>query len=211
MLHSALEDVARTSAWLAAARGDAGIVLGTRLAVLAPLPKLALIVVDEEHDSSFKQQEGLRYSARDVAVYRAKARGCPVDPRHRDAVARDLAQLAPEALRAARARRARRAGSEAAVVRTVDLRADPAEDGFAKATVAAIGERLARGEQSLVFINRRGYAPVAFLRGLRLGGELRALHGAPRAACRRTGACAAITAAPEKACHAPARPAATSI
>src|SRR6185369_2119249 len=78
MLHSALEDVARTSAWLAAARGDAGIVLGTRLAVLAPLPKLALIVVDEEHDSSFKQQEGLRYSARDVAVYRAKLSACPI-------------------------------------------------------------------------------------------------------------------------------------
>ena len=73
MLHSALEDVARTSAWLAAARGDASIVLGTRLAVLAPLPKLALIVVDEEHHSSFKQQEGLRYSARDVAPLPGRA------------------------------------------------------------------------------------------------------------------------------------------
>jgi primosomal protein N' (replication factor Y) (superfamily II helicase) len=64
VMHSGLEDVARTSAWLDAARGDAAIVLGTRLAVLAPMPKLALIVVDEEHDASFKQQEGLRYSAR---------------------------------------------------------------------------------------------------------------------------------------------------
>src|SRR5213075_48895 len=78
LLHSGLEDVARTTAWLRAARGDAGIILGTRLAVLAPLPKLALIVVDEEHDSSFKQQEGLRYSARDAAVYRAKLAACPV-------------------------------------------------------------------------------------------------------------------------------------
>ncbi len=77
-MHSGLEDIARTSAWLAAARGEAGIVLGTRLAVLAPLPRLALIVVDEEHDASFKQQEGLRYSARDAAVYRAKLAGCPV-------------------------------------------------------------------------------------------------------------------------------------
>src|SRR5438034_2832024 len=77
LLHSGLEDVARTGSWLDAARGDAGIVLGTRLAVLAPLPKLALVVVDEEHDTSFKQQEGLRYSARDVAVYRAKLAGCP--------------------------------------------------------------------------------------------------------------------------------------
>src|SRR2546423_343248 len=78
LLHSALEDIARTSAWLGAARGEAAIVLGTRLAVLAPLPKLGLIVVDEEHDTSFKQQEGLRYSARDAAVYPAKLARCPV-------------------------------------------------------------------------------------------------------------------------------------
>ena len=78
LMHSALEDVARTSAWPAAARGEAGIVLGTRLAVLAPMPRLGVIVVDEEHDASFKQQEGLRYSARDAAVYRAKLAGCPV-------------------------------------------------------------------------------------------------------------------------------------
>src|SRR5690349_8701915 len=78
LMHSGLEDIARTSAWLAAARGEATIVLGTRLAVLAPLPRLALIVVDEEHDASFKQQEGLRYSARDAAVFRAKLSGCPV-------------------------------------------------------------------------------------------------------------------------------------
>jgi len=160
MLHSALEDVARTGAWLAAARGDAGIVLGTRLAVLAPLPKLALIVVDEEHDSSFKQQEGVRYSARDIAVYRAKARGCPVV----------LGTATPSLEtwhnwrqgRYERLELAERAapGAKLPAVRTVDLHADPAQDGFAKATLAAIDECLARGEQSLVFINRRGYAPV---------------------------------------------------
>jgi primosomal protein N' (replication factor Y) (superfamily II helicase) len=91
LMHSGLEDIARTAAWLQASRGDAAIVLGTRLAVLAPLPKLALILVDEEHDPSFKQQEGLRYSAR-------------------HAVARDLAQLALRALRAPGACRARCAG-----------------------------------------------------------------------------------------------------
>ena len=160
MLHSALEDVARTGAWLAAARGDAGIVLGTRLAVLAPLPKLALIVVDEEHDSSFKQQEGVRYSARDIAVYRSKARGCPVvlgtatpslETWHNWRLGRyERLELAERAS----------PGAKLPAVRTVDLRADPAQDGFAKATLAAIDECLARGEQSLVFINRRGYAPV---------------------------------------------------
>ena len=160
LMHSALEDVARTGAWLAAARGEAGIVLGTRLAVLAPLPKLALIVVDEEHDSSFKQQEGVRYSARDVAVYRAKLAGCPIV----------LGTATPSLeswfnFRQGRYERLelpRRAapGAELPLMRTVDLREHSLEDGLAPPVLAAIGQRLQRGEQSLVFINRRGYAPV---------------------------------------------------
>ena len=160
LMHSALEDIARTSAWLAAARGEAGIILGTRLAVLAPLPKLALIVVDEEHDSSFKQQEGVRYSARDVAVYRAKLAGCPVV----------LGTATPSLEswynyrqgRYERLELAQRAapGAELPVIRTVDLRELALDEGLAPPVLAAISERLARGEQSLVFINRRGYAPV---------------------------------------------------
>src|SRR5882724_663677 len=160
LMHSGLEDIARTSGWLEAARGDAGIVLGTRLAVLAPLPKLALIVVDEEHDSSFKQQEGLRYSARDAAVYRAKLAGCPVV----------LGSATPSLeswynFRQGRYERielAQRAspGARLPAVRTVDLRAHPAEHGFCAPLLEAISQRLARREQSLVFINRRGYAPV---------------------------------------------------
>src|SRR5436190_7842262 len=160
LMHSALEDIARTAAWLEAARGDAGIVLGTRLAVLAPLPKLALIVVDEEHDSSFKQQEGVRYSGRDVAVYRAKLAGCPVV----------LGSATPSLeswynFRQGRYERielAQRAspGARLPAVRTVDLREQPAEQGLCAPVLAAISARLARHEQSLVFINRRGYAPV---------------------------------------------------
>jgi len=160
VMHSGLEDVARTSAWLDAARGDAAIVLGTRLAVLAPLPKLALVVVDEEHDSSFKQQEGLRYSARDAAVYRAKLSGCPVilgsatpsleswyNWRQGRYEKLDLAERAAP-------------GAQLPIVRTVDLRNVPMEQGFAPPVMEAIARRLQRGEQSLVFINRRGYAPV---------------------------------------------------
>jgi primosomal protein N' (replication factor Y) (superfamily II helicase) len=160
LMHSALEDIARTKAWLAAARGEAAIVLGTRLAVLAPLPKLSLIVVDEEHDASFKQQEGLRYSARDAAVYRAKLAGCPVV----------LGTATPsletwQNFRSARYERIalpQRAspGARLPAVRTVDLRRSPAEDGFAREVLEGMEKRLARGEQSLVFINRRGYAPV---------------------------------------------------
>src|SRR4051812_2643083 len=160
LLHSGLEDVARTSAWLAAARGDAGIVLGTRLAVLAPLPRLALVVVDEEHDTSFKQQEGLRYSGRDVAVYRAKVAGCPVvlgsatpslETWHNWQAGRYERLALPE--RAS-------AGARLPSVRILDLRVESAQQGLSKKTVVAIGERLAKGEQSLVFLNRRGYAPV---------------------------------------------------
>jgi primosomal protein N' (replication factor Y) len=160
LMHSGLEDVARTSAWLAAARGEAGIVLGTRLAVLAPLPKLALIVVDEEHDSSFKQQEGLRYSARDAAVYRAKLAACPVvlgtatpslETWHNWRLGRYEKLELPE--RAS-------PGARLPALATVDMREDPAEQGFCRKLISAIGDRLEKREQSLVFINRRGYAPV---------------------------------------------------
>jgi len=160
LMHSALEDVARTSGWLAAARGEAGIVLGTRLAVLAPLPKLALIVVDEEHDASFKQQEGLRYSARDAAVYRAKLAGCPVvlgtatpslETWHNWMLGRYERLELPE--RAS-------PGAQLPVVRTVDLREEPPEHGLCKSLLLGIEKRLALREQSLIFINRRGYAPV---------------------------------------------------
>ena len=159
LLHSGLEDIARTSAWLDAARGDAAIVLGTRLAVLAPIPRLGLVVVDEEHDTSFKQQEGLRYSARDAAVYRAKLAGCPV--------VLGTATPSLETWQNWRTGRYERlelperaaAGAKLPEVRTVDLR-HGAENGFSARVLAAIETRLSRGEQSLVFINRRGYAPV---------------------------------------------------
>ena len=160
LMHSGIEDVARTTSWLEAARGESGIVLGTRLAVLAPMPKLALIIVDEEHDSSFKQQEGLRYSARDAAVYRAKLAGCPVvlgsatpslESWHNFRQGRyerlELSQRAAP-------------GARLPNIRTVDLRSNPLEDGLSSPVLTAIGQRIARGEQSLVFINRRGYAPV---------------------------------------------------
>ncbi|MGE5130775.1 MAG: primosomal protein N', partial [Sphingomonadaceae bacterium] len=160
VLHSALEDTVRTAAWLAAARGEAPIVLGTRLAVLAPLARLGLVVVDEEHDTSFKQQEGLRYSGRDAAVMRAKIAGCPV--------VLGTATPSLETWFNCRAGRyelvelTERASPGAVLpsVRIVDLRREAPDQGLAPSLAAAIGERLSRGEQSLVFINRRGYAPV---------------------------------------------------
>ena len=160
LLHSGLQDIARTSAWLEAARGDAGIVIGTRLAVLAPLARLGLVVVDEEHDTSFKQQEGLRYSARDAAIYRAKLAGCPVilgsatpslESWHNFRAGRyEKLELAERAV----------SGASLPTVRLIDLQRESPEQGLAPSLLAAISDRLAKKEQSLIFINRRGYAPV---------------------------------------------------
>ncbi len=160
VLHSALQDTARTHAWLDAGRGDAQLILGTRLAVLTPIPRLGIVVVDEEHDPSFKQQEGLRYSGRDAAVLRAKLADCPVV----------LGSATPSLETWFNCRAGRyelltlpeRAvpGAKLPQVRTVDLRIESAEHGLAKPVLEALRARRARGEQSLVFINRRGYAPV---------------------------------------------------
>ena len=160
VMHSGLEDIARTTAWLQAARGEAAIVLGTRLALLAPLPKLGLVVVDEEHDPSFKQQEGLRYSARDAAVYLARLAGCPVV----------LGTATPSLetwhnWRSGRYQRlelSERAspGARLPAIRVLDMKSESIDSGFTAALLSAIGKRRELGEQSLVFINRRGYAPV---------------------------------------------------
>jgi primosomal protein N' (replication factor Y) len=162
--HSHLGEGERAAAWLAAQSGVAQVVLGTRLAVLMPFRDLGLILVDEEHDLSYKQQEGLRYSARDVAVRRAQRLGIPVV----------LGSATPSLESFANAREGRyalaslatRASSGAVMprVRTVDTRADPPHEGLTYALVEAIRARIARGEQSLVFVNRRGFAPVLFCR-----------------------------------------------
>ena len=159
-LHSELAEAARERNWRAAFAGEAGIVLGTRLAIFTPMPRLGLIVVDEEHDVSFKQQDGMRYSARDVAVFRARQHGIPVV----------LGSATPslESWANAQSRRyslltlRERANPEARlpVVCLLDTRKMVLRDGLSELLIAAIKARLERGEQSLVFLNRRGYAPV---------------------------------------------------
>ncbi|HPE04680.1 MAG TPA: primosomal protein N', partial [Thauera sp.] len=158
-LHSALADGARSRGFVQALSGRADIVLGTRLAVFAPLPRLGLILVDEEHDASYKQQEGVRYSARDVAVWRARQRDVPVV----------LGSATPslETWHHAKSERyalqtlSRRAvAATLPAVRCIDTRRIKLDEGLSPALHAAIAQRLERGEQSLVFLNRRGYAPV---------------------------------------------------
>ncbi|CAI07707.1 primosomal protein N' (Replication factor Y) [Aromatoleum aromaticum EbN1] len=158
-LHSGLAPGARSRGFVQALEGRADIVLGTRLAVFAALPRLGLILVDEEHDASYKQQEGVRYSARDVAVWRARQRDVPIV----------LGSATPsleswQHVRVGRYRglrlSVRAVASTLPAVRRIDTRRARLDEGLSPALQAAIGERLERGEQSLVFINRRGYAPV---------------------------------------------------
>jgi len=159
-LHSGLAEGVRAQNWIAAQSGAARIVLGTRLAVFTPLPQLSLILVDEEHDASFKQQDGLRYSARDVAIFRANQRGIPIvlgsatpslESWHNAQSGRyTLLQLTQRAVLPA----------TLPMVRCLDVGQLPLQEGLSEPLIGAIETRLQRKEQVLIFINRRGYAPV---------------------------------------------------
>src|SRR4029453_10185985 len=119
-MHSGLADGARRSHWLAASNGEADLVLGTRLAVFCPMPRLALVVIDEEQDGSYKQQDGVRYHARDVGVWAGRAGRLPERPdraRQRDTVARDVCAGRVGALSPAVVARARRSARDAAEAR----------------------------------------------------------------------------------------------
>ena len=170
-LHSGLTPPQRLAAWLAAHGGRARIVLGTRVAVLASMPGLRLIVVDEEHDPSYKQQEGARYSARDLALYRGRLLGARVilgsaTPALESWHASTPAPEGPGRYqRLAMPRRVGLApGDDPAAglprVRRVDMTRQPKGTLIAPPLLAAIGERVARGEQALLLLNRRGWAPV---------------------------------------------------
>ena len=159
VLHSGLSEQERLCAWLMARSGDAAIVLGTRSAVFVPLARPGLIVVDEEHDASYKQHEGFRYHARDVAVMRAAREGVPIV----------LGSATPslESLKQARdgsyalLELPERTGSaRLPEVRLLDMRRLKPDQGLSVPLREAITQRLARGEQVLLFLNRRGFAPV---------------------------------------------------
>ena len=158
-LHSALPDAERSAAWLAAHEGRARIVLGTRLAVFASLPRLRLLIVDEEHDPSYKAGDGVRYSARDLAVKRAQMVNAPVLLGSATPALESWAQAMQGRYRLLRLpRRATEAAQPQ--VELIDLRQHKPTSGLTEPLRTALAEAVARGEQALVFINRRGYAPV---------------------------------------------------
>ncbi|HEY8569170.1 primosomal protein N' [Microbulbifer sp.] len=158
-LHSGLADGERARAWLSAASGVADIVIGTRSAIFTPLPRLGVILIDEEHDGSFKQQDGVRYSARDLSVVLAKSAGVPVLLGSATPSLESLHNALSGRYQHLRLRH--RAGNarppQISVVPTLHQQL---QEGFAPQVLRHIGETLNRGEQALVFINRRGYAPA---------------------------------------------------
>ena len=163
-MHSGMTPAQRLKSWLAAHSGAARIVLGTRMAVFASLPDLQLIIVDEEHDPSYKQQEGARYSARDLAVYRGRLEGAKVmlGSATPSLESWHHSRPAAEGGRYVRLDMPSRIGDNAALplVRRVDMNHQPKKCVFSPPLLSAIEARIARGEQSMVFLNRRGYAPV---------------------------------------------------
>jgi primosomal protein N' (replication factor Y) len=159
LMHSGLSDNARLAAWRSSRSGAARLVIGTRSAVFAPMPDIGLIVVDEEHDHSFKQQEGLRYSARDLAIARAKHHDIPIV----------LGSATPtlEMLQHCRSGNftrlvlpVRAGGAKPPGFRLVDLTRAPANDGLSQPLLEAIRKHLSEKGQVLIFLNRRGFAPT---------------------------------------------------
>ncbi|MGO9446343.1 MAG: primosomal protein N' [Thiobacillaceae bacterium] len=159
-LHSGLAEGERLAHWLAASIGQARIVLGTRLAVFTPMPQLGLIIVDEEHDASFSQQEGLRYSARDLAVYRAQLRDLPVVLGSATPSLETWHNVKQKRYALYRLNQRAIHTSSLPHIELVDTRVQKPVDGLAPKARLMIQHTLAEGGQALVFINRRGYAPA---------------------------------------------------
>ncbi|MDP2247151.1 MAG: primosomal protein N', partial [Nitrosomonadales bacterium] len=159
-LHSNLSEGERLQNWRLAQSGQARIIIGTRLSVFTPVPDLKLIIVDEEHDASYKQQDSMRYHARDVALVRAQHNGIPIvlgsatpalETWHNAQTGKyEVLVLTNRAVTKA----------ELPQIRCIDTTRNTLQDGLSQILVDAMRERLARGEQSLLFINRRGYSPV---------------------------------------------------
>jgi primosomal protein N' (replication factor Y) (superfamily II helicase) len=164
-LHSGMTNPQRLKSWLAAHMGTARVVLGTRMAIFASMPHLKLIVVDEEHDPSYKSQEGARYSARDLAVYRGKLENAKVilgsatpsfESWHHSCAGKD--DSAGRYVRLTMAERI--GGGVLPKVITVNMEHQPKKTVISPPLLNAIAERIARGEQAMLFLNRRGFAPV---------------------------------------------------
>lgn len=157
--HSGLGDAERAATWTRMYRGETRVLVGTRSAIFAPLCDPGLIVIDEEHDASYKQQDGVRYSARDLALVRGKHLGVPVLLGSATPSLESLAHARDGRYRHLRLRQ-RAGGAQPPRVRVLDVRKRSLQAGLSGELLTELGACLQRGEQALVFKNRRGYAPV---------------------------------------------------
>ena len=164
VLHSSLSDQSRLKAWRAARSGAAPVVIGTRSAIFAPLARAGIIVVDEEHDASYKQQEGFRYSARDLALLRAQRLRIPIVLGSATPSLESLEQVHSGRCRLLELPK-RVAGAQAPTLRLIDLRRHGQTHGIATPTLLTIKRHLDAGGQVLLYLNRRGYAPSLFCPG----------------------------------------------
>ena len=159
ILHSGMNDNERLHAWLEAREGIAQILIGTRSALMVPLPRLGLIVIDEEHDASFKQHEGFRYHARDLAIVRAKQANVPVLLGSATPSLESLHNV--ERGSYYHLRMLQRAGNaEAPRLHCLDIRKRPLRQGFSAPLLQSIRRHIEQGQQVMVFLNRRGFAPT---------------------------------------------------
>ena len=171
-LHSGLNDTERATAWRAANSGQAGIIIGTRSAVFTPLASAGLIIVDEEHDGSFKQQKGFHYSARDVAIKRAQTEGIPIILGSATPSLESIHNAHQHKYRLLQLQQ-RAGGAEKAPLQIIDSSGQSLDGGFAELLLLKIRQHLLAGNQVLVFINRRGYAPTLQCRACGWIGECR--------------------------------------
>lgn len=159
VFHSGLNDRERLAAWLAASRGEVDIIIGTRSAVFTRCPRLGLLIVDEEHDPSYKQQDGLHYNARDIAVLRGRAENACVVLGSATPSLETLHNALGDRYRYALLQR-RAGGASPPAIEFVDIRRQALHEGLSDAAIAALADTLAGGRQAMAFINRRGYAPL---------------------------------------------------
>jgi primosomal protein N' (replication factor Y) len=194
VMHSGLSDRERLQAWLLARNGLAPIVIGTRSAVFTPLKSPGIIIIDEEHDLSFKQQDGFRYHARDVAVWRARQLGIPIVLGSATPSFESLYNV--ERGRYHRLDLPARAGdANPPRLRTVDMRHQKLTGNLSPLLLQTIGQHLAQGNQVLMFLNRRGFAPTLFCHDCgwvaqcrRCDAHLTYHHGSSRLRCHHCGA-----------------------
>jgi primosomal protein N' (replication factor Y) (superfamily II helicase) len=159
VMHSNLAELTRTKAWFEAATGAADVIIATRLGVLTPLPRLGMIVVDEEHDPSYKQQDGMRYHARDLALMLAKQREVPIVLGSATPALESWLKADTGAYKRLSLKNRAVLGASLPKVELINTANFPAKDGLSEPAMQALVQNFEAGKQSIVFLNRRGYAP----------------------------------------------------